>query len=318
MTIEEKWRVGVFVLALISVFTGAAWLGVRAGLRWALRRPPFADALERRVSLAFFSIATVGLACVLYGWQIEPYWLDVTRIRVASSKLAPSARPLRIAHLSDLHSDPKPRLEEGLPAAIEALAPDLIVFTGDAVNSEEGLPVFKRLMSRLAVIARVYAVRGDWDSWMWPHLDLYGGTGVRELKTEAVRLEVGGTPVWLAGLPADQGHRLRTLLAEDRAGGLGILLHHFPDEIYAAAASGVDLYLAGHTHGGQVALPFYGALVTLSRWGKRFEAGLYEVDRTWLYVNRGIGMDPTSPVRFWARPELTLIEVVASARVPDK
>ncbi|MEJ2705392.1 MAG: hypothetical protein P8Z79_23375, partial [Sedimentisphaerales bacterium] len=74
----------------------------------------------------------------------------------------------------------------------------------------------------------------------------------------------------------------------------------------------VDLYLAGHTHGGQVALPFYGALVTLSEYGKEYESGKYQVGTTTLYVNRGIGMEggPVPRVRFWARPEITVFEVM--------
>jgi len=73
----------------------------------------------------------------------------------------------------------------------------------------------------------------------------------------------------------------------------------------------VDLYCAGHTHGGQVALPFYGALVTFSKYGKRFETGLYRVGETRLYVSRGIGMEggKIPRVRFCSRPEVTVIEI---------
>ncbi len=70
----------------------------------------------------------------------------------------------------------------------------------------------------------------------------------------------------------------------------------------------VDLYLAGHTHGGQIALPIYGALITLSKFGKKYESGMYTVDDTILYVNRGIG-GHASAVRFFARPEITVFEV---------
>ena len=78
----------------------------------------------------------------------------------------------------------------------------------------------------------------------------------------------------------------------------------------------VDLFLAGHTHGGQVALPFYGAIVTFSRFGKRFEAGLHRVANTWLYVNRGLGMEggPAPRVRFCARPEVSVLEVWPASR----
>ena len=73
----------------------------------------------------------------------------------------------------------------------------------------------------------------------------------------------------------------------------------------------VDLYLCGHTHGGQIAMPFYGALITMSKFGKKYEAGMYTVGDTILYVNRGIGMDggPAPRVRFLARPEITVFEI---------
>jgi predicted MPP superfamily phosphohydrolase len=89
-----------------------------------------------------------------------------------------------------------------------------------------------------------------------------------------------------------------------------VLLYHFPDAIAQAARLRVDLYCAGHTHGGQVALPFYGALITLSGFDKKYEAGLYREHDTWMYVNRGIGMEGSAPrVRFCARPEVTIIEI---------
>ena len=90
------------------------------------------------------------------------------------------------------------------------------------------------------------------------------------------------------------------------------LIRHYPDDIYEAAKYNVDLYCAGHTHGGQVALPLYGAIVSYSKLGKRFERGLFKIKQTWLYVNREIGMDGGySPrIRFRTRPEITVIDVV--------
>jgi predicted MPP superfamily phosphohydrolase len=75
-----------------------------------------------------------------------------------------------------------------------------------------------------------------------------------------------------------------------------------------------DLYLAGHTHGGQIALPFYGALITYSRYDKKYEAGLYREGSTTLYVNRGLGLahEPMPEARFWARPEVTVIDLVGA------
>ena len=93
-----------------------------------------------------------------------------------------------------------------------------------------------------------------------------------------------------------------------------ILPHHSPDYIEEASRAGFDPYFAGHTHGGQVRIPGYGAILVLSKYGKRYEAGLYSRDRTWMYVNRGLGLESGwSPrVRLFCRPEVTVLEVVRS------
>jgi len=119
-------------------------------------------------------------------------------------------------------------------------------------------------------------------------------------------------PTPRAGVPVTDGHGISRSLKEIPSTAFTIFLLHTPDVIEAIARERDDLFCAGHTHGGQIALPFCGALVTLSEYGKRFEAGLHRVGDTWIYVNRGIGMEGGRPprVRFWARPEVTVIEVV--------
>jgi len=91
-----------------------------------------------------------------------------------------------------------------------------------------------------------------------------------------------------------------------------LLLYHSPDLIYEAAELGVDLELGGHTHGGQIRVPFYGAIVTLSEYGRRFASGLFQVDGTTLYVSRGLGLEGghAPRVRFLCRPELVSLELV--------
>lgn len=309
MTPQEKVGTAVFLVAAIGVFVAAASLLLRTAVGRLRGKPPGLSAFERRIQMTVYALAAFGALCVLYGWKIEPYRLAVTTVQVESPKVTGEA--LRIVLLSDTHCDPVGRLEGKIPAAAAALRPDLIVFAGDSINEEAALPRFKALMTELATLAPVYAVSGNWDAWFWPTLDLYGGTGVRRLEGEALDLAVHGTKVRLLGLPADEGFKGKTLFARADKDSLSIALHHYPDEVYDAAEAGVDLYLAGHTHGGQVALPFYGALVTLSRYGKRFEAGRYRVGPTTLYVNRGIGMEGghAPRVRFWAAPELTLLEL---------
>ncbi|MDQ3918979.1 MAG: metallophosphoesterase [Acidobacteriota bacterium] len=310
----ETPAVMLFVCAVAAVYLLAACAVARTFLRrvgW-VEKPARATLRAERVVLA---LAGVGLACFAYGYFFEPFWPQVTRVRVESAKLAGASRPLRVVHISDLHCDPRPRLEERLPDIVAAERPDLIVFTGDSTNSPEGLPVLRRLLPRLARLAPTFAVRGNWDIGYGGE-ELFGGTGVRELNGEAVRVEAAGTSLWVAGAAFGSTDKLRDALNLAPPGAFTILLYHTPDEILDVAATGrVDLYCAGHTHGGQVALPFYGALVTLSKFGKRYESGLYRERDTWLYVNRGIGMegDPAPRVRFLARPEITVVELAPPA-----
>lgn len=309
MTPEEKIGTAVFLVATIGVFVAAASIFLRTAVGRMLGKPAALSVFERRIQKTVYGLAAFGVLCVLYGWAIEPYRLGVTTVGVESAKV--TGDPVRIVLFSDTHCDPKERLEGQIPAAAAALHPDLIVFAGDSINDPAGLPIFKALMTELAKVAPVYAVSGNWDAWFWSKEDLYGGTGVRRLEGESLDVTVRGTKLRLLGLPADEGFEGKRLFARADKDSLSIALHHYPDEVYQAADAGVDLYLAGHTHGGQVALPFYGALVTLSRWGKRFESGRYQVGATTLYVNRGIGMEGghAPRVRFWATPELTLLEL---------
>jgi hypothetical protein len=94
-----------------------------------------------------------------------------------------------------------------------------------------------------------------------------------------------------------------------------ILLYHSPscDVVLKNDMKGIDLLCCGHTHGGQIALPGYGALITQSKTGKRFEHGLDKLGNAWIYTNRGIGMEGHFPrLRFCAPPELTVLELVAA------
>ncbi len=118
--------------------------------------------------------------------------------------------------------------------------------------------------------------------------------------------------MWLVGGPVRSDSQIGKALSKAPAVALTVLVYHFPDDIFEVAPHKVDLYLAGHTHGGQVAFPSYGALMTSSVFAKQFEAVLYPVDETWLYVNRGIGMegDRAARVRFCARSEVAVIDIV--------
>jgi hypothetical protein len=287
---------GLLLVGYVSRRFGGTGGVLRFFPRWARR--------------AILGLAAIGLACMAYAYFVEPYRLRVTHVRIESPKVPAGARPIRIVHISDLHCDARPRLETRLPDVIAAEQPDIIVFTGDAANSFEGVPVFQACMKRIASIAPTFAVSGNWDGRFGSLRQMLSGTGVRELVGEAARMPVRGTDVWVAGSPLDDEGIAQPALQQVPKGALTLFLYHTPECIGELARHGVDLCCVGHTHGGQVALPFYGALITLSSTGKRYEAGLYRVGGTWLYVNRGIGMEGGAlRVRFWARPEVTVIEI---------
>jgi len=316
MSVAEKLFVLLLLLVLAGVYAGAGLLSLRRLGRWITRKPAAKSSPLRRWSArGLMALAAAGIGCGAYAFFIEPYWLEVTEVSITSPKLPPQAGPVRLVHISDLHCDAKVRLEEELVERIAEFRPDLILFTGDAVNSRAGLGNFRRCMTRLAAIAPTYAVEGNWDAHRFGGVQLYGGTGVRLLRGEGVELSLSGAKFHVVGLAIGQAQAADAILGAGPADAFCLVLYHYPDGIETFAAAGADLVCCGHTHGGQVALPFYGALVTLSRFGKRFEAGLYREGDTWMYVSRGIGMEggPAPRIRFCARPEVTLFEIAPAA-----
>ena len=322
MRLDEVILLLVILLALIALYIAAG----RIIVLYVYQRITGHKKLlpkYRYLRIAILILAGIVTVCLAYAHFIEPYRLTVTRVVITSSKLPAGSRPIRIVHISDLHCDAEVRLEDRLPGKVAALEPDVILFTGDAANSLDGVPNFRRCMTALAQIAPVYAVRGNWDYGQEGQA-AYEGLPVRMLLGRAVLIELAGHSVWLGGADPTVAKQLNSLFAKVPEKPFTIFLHHTPDEALAAAKAGVDLYLAGHTHGGQICIPFYGAIVTLSSYGKRFEGGLSRVARdhqadesaggdpsTWVFVTRGIGMEGhLSPrMRFFAPPEVALIEI---------
>jgi uncharacterized protein len=345
MSFPELFRALLFVALVAAVYACAFGVITRL-IRSRATEPLFGC----RRDAAILLLASAGIVC--FAWaQVEPHRVEVTYVRVPVAGLSTQDR-IRIVQISDVHSGSRPRLEESLPGIIARQSPDVIVFTGDALNGPSGLPVFRRLITRLSAIAPTYAVMGNWDIGPGAGLNLFGATGIRELDGGFVDIEVRGQHVRLAG--ARFGDTLRLQQAVDAARGTTpalvantpepakaeaaaaseaassesqspataatpgpvpvpspvVVLAHSPDAI--AYANGADLLLAGHTHGGQIRLPWYGALITLTGTGKQFESGLHRAGHTWIYTNRGIGVEPLLPVRFLCRPEVTVIDLTGA------
>jgi uncharacterized protein len=260
------------------------------------------------------------LLVAFYGLYVEPFRLTVSKQYLSRAPLFIPGRPLRILQISDLHVERITSWERDVLTVAEQLRPDLIVLTGDFVNLDYqndplALQDARAVLSKLSAPYGVFAVAGTTDT---PYMmtTIFEGTDILVLDNEKKIIPFPGGDLYLLGVTNtfDSLHDKRALAALTAAvpyDAYTILLYHTPDMIEAASAAGIDLYFAGHTHGGQVRLPFYGALVTSSRYGKMYEMGLYQVGVTTLYVSRGVGMEGlTLPrVRFLCPPELVIMDL---------
>ena len=250
----------------------------------------------------------LGIVCILYGYFIEPYRLNINYVKLSSDKLKSE---IKIVQMSDIHSDGEPRLEKKIPKIIQKIAPDIIVLTGDYANSRKGYNVFSKLITELSSIAPIYAVRGNWDISTRRIPDRFKGLPIIDLDNKVQMIKINDNLVYLCGQPVNRKNKSNFLTDNLDSRFYSIFLFHYPYLIQELAKAGIDLCLCGHTHAGQVALPFYGALITSSKFGKKYEHGLYNFGQTKMYVNGGIGMEGgMSPrVRFCAIPEITVFEI---------
>ena len=213
-----------------------------------------------------------------------------------------------------------------------ALAPDIIVLTGDYLNTSyvhdpAALADWRHLINQLEAPHGIYAVRGTVEQRPELMADLVAGTEVIWLEQESVQVNVRGEMVTLVGVACSHDLTRDTARLEEALAGVSgrgdsriaptaagptVLLYHSPDLILEAAERGVDLVLSGHTHGGQVRLPGLGAVVTFSSFGRRYAAGLFNEAGTRMVVSRGIGLEGGAAprVRFLCRPEIVSIDMV--------
>jgi hypothetical protein len=293
---------GVFVVGL--AIAGAIGLVLAAWGRRPMKRG------ERWIAHGAMGAVMVAILCFCYALLIEADWLQVSRVEVRTSKLKPGER-IRIVQLSDLHVSELTRALRALPERVNAEKPDLVLYTGDSINTASGLPLFREVLSKLNAPMGRYAVKGNHDIWYWLKFDLFGGGVAHELRGGGEPVLVGDGRVALCGAPYGVTGNLEACLRRAPGSAVTVVVYHTPDLVEQLAPLGPDLYVAGHTHGGQVRAPLYGAIVTFSDFGKRYEMGRYQVGRTALYVNRGIGFEPALPrVRFLARPEIAVIDLI--------
>lgn len=284
-----------------------------------------------------------GAAAAGYSAGIE---LRSFRLRSAEVPvLAPGRRPLRVLHLSDPHLVPRQRRKIAWLRSLAALKPDLVVNTGDNISHPDAVPALRSALGGLLDVPGVF-VFGSNDYYApqlknparylydrpgsrvppqakqlpWNELGAeLTGAGWIDLTHRSIRVRAGGLDVQVTGL--DDSHigadRYEEIAgAADSAADVRLAIMHSPEprNLDRFAAEGYDLLCAGHTHGGQIRLPGYGALVTNCGIDRPRARGLARYGPSWLHVSGGLGTSPYAPFRLACPPEATMLTLVPRIR----
>ena len=306
---------------LLSLICGGGLFGSMRLLGWLLfvylpcfsllaghRLDGDASLLGRGLRLVSTRILPASVMMIgIWAYLVEPYNLTVQNVEISSPKLD---RAVRVAVVADLQTDHVGDYERAALQAVLDAEPDLILLTGDyiqaAPSKRSGLyDELQTLLNELEFDAPlgVFAVQGDVDPPGWQ--SIFDGTSVQTwLRTTSV--DMGGFR--LTGLAPQDSRMGLPAIAESRS--FHILFGHAPD--FALEDPPADLLIAGHTHGGQVQLPFIGPLLTLSRVPRSWASGVTELPTgQTLVVSRGIGMERgrAPRIRFLCPPEVVILDL---------
>lgn len=253
-------------------------------------------------------LSTVGI----YSLFIEPNKLDITNYTIQDKELS----GIKIVFASDFHINPKQqkRLEKVVELINEQNA-DLVLSAGDFVygHTENSTMHPQKIADGLSKVKSkygYYTTLGNHDGWYSNDLiqKALENNGIKVLNNENIKLKINNKELYIAGIEDLMTGRPDIEKALENTCSPTILLTHTPD-MFTDVPNDVNLTLAGHTHGGQVRVPFFGALFTASRYGNRYAIGLIEENGKKLITTRGIGVS-LLPIRFNCPPEIVVIHFV--------
>lgn len=305
----------------------------------------------RALATGLLGVGAVGASCLAYAGLYERNAFRLRRVEVPV--LPPGARPVRVLQISDLHLTPSDVARQRWVAELSGLEPDLVIDTGDNLAHPESVPYVLRSLGRLLDVHGVYvwgsndyfgpsfknplaylvrpSRQGDRPKTPLPWGDLdqgFAAAGWTDLTHVRETLVVNGSRIGFRG--TDDAHLNLDRYVEvagpvDREQvdvAIGVTHAPYRRVIDAMASDGLDLIVAGHTHGGQVCMPGYGALVTNCDLDTRRVKGLSQHTvggqgagghTAWLHVSAGLGTSPYAPVRFACPPEATLLTLTPSS-----
>lgn len=252
------------------------------------------------------------LGALAYGYFIEPEWVELTKTEIRVPRPVLGFQRFRLVHLSDLHLQRFGDRESRIIDMVSRANPHLVLITGDYTDSASNMPALIEMLRKITAPYGVYGVRGNNDDKVGS-LEQIQNAGVALLQDEKRVISTNDCTLCLVGLKVIPTIHLGDLLRDLDPSATTILMHHMPEGLdemkFLASRQRVDLFLCGHTHGGQVCLPFWGAILTESKYHKKYERGLYTANGVPVYVNRGIGTTAI-PIRFLSRPEVAVIDLV--------
>ena len=274
----------------------------------------------------------IALAVLIYGVFIEPRWFVLSRHEVTLDK--PLPKPLKVLHLSDTHFHPRNTHINKLFNRLEKLDDiDLVFLTGDIIDNDNGIVLAAEQLKRLKPRIGIVVIFGNHDHYwygkrellhlVWKHIfpkfqnnsKLLKSTledmGCRVLVNESCLIPFEGTELYIAGLddPVTKKDEPEKIIPPTDPKQVAILLTHLLDALKKMPDRKFDLVFSGHTHGGQVRIPFFGPIFTHSHLEKKYSAGLHEMEGTRVFTSRGIGTSPIVPTRFFCSPEAVLFTI---------
>jgi predicted MPP superfamily phosphohydrolase len=263
-------------------------------------------------------VILLGFCTLLYAKLIEPNWIEINSLQLRLPNLASEFNGYRIVQISDIHRDRwmSSRRLQRIVRLVNQQKPDLVAITGDLVtrNLPQLIPSLTVPLTRLTPKDKTVAVLGnhDHENDTQKIIQALQESNIVHLGNAVYTIKRGNAMLHIAGVDDIQmgKGRLDLVMQQLPQEGAAVLLVHEPDFANISAATGrFDLQLSGHSHGGQVRLPFIQPPI-LPPWGKKYYLGEYQIKNMFLYTNRGLGMTGLH-LRLFARPEITVFNLVA-------
>ncbi len=277
------------------------------------------------LNIRSIGIILIILMILLVFLYLQNNWISKTRFKISFQKLPKNFDKFKIVHISDLHNKFFGKNQQYLISQIEKEKPNIIIITGDLIDSRRYNEYIAIKFVKEAVrIAPVYYVTGNHEMRSGKFNDLEEkliNTGVKVLRNSWGKININGQTIVIAGVDDPYtGIRHREPIVMDKylqevkkdldEDSFKILLSHRPERIDAYASYGFDLVFSGHAHGGQVRIPFLGGLIVPNQgFFPKYTSGLHKIKNTVMVISRGLG-NSLAPQRIFNRPEIIITELL--------